>query len=118
MIRCTGDLEEAAATIRADYVIATSPDDPIEILRAFKGCRFHRAGTVTGTVGNLVCFADAFIGDRRDPRRGRTISPDAFGGPVTIEVLDEAGGVATRFGLATAAQVANHSNNAETVHAE
>lgn len=83
-----------------------------QILSAFKGCRFLCGEDASGIVGNVLCFESVKIGDARDPRRGRIITPDCFKGPVTIEVLNPGGSVISRFGLATVAQVAEHPNRA------
>lgn len=85
-----------------------------QILKAFKGCRFLCGENASGIVGKVLCFESAKIGDARDPRRGRIITQADFKGPVTIEVLNPAGEVISRFGLATAEQVAKHPNRATT----
>lgn len=81
-----------------------------QILKAFAGCRFHRGGTVSGIVANVLCFEDVVIGDPVDARRGKTVTPTYFGGSVTLEILDPKGNVVTRFGLATKDAVAAHPN--------
>ena len=85
-----------------------------QILKAFAGCRFHRGGTVSGIVGNVLCFGDVVIGDPHDGRRGKTVTPDYFGGSVTLEIMDPRGNVVTRFGLATKEAVESHPNRRAT----
>lgn len=79
-----------------------------QLLKAFSGCRFHRGGMVTGIIGRTICYDDVVIGDAHDPRRGKTVTAEYFGGPVTIEILDAAGSVAAYYGLASSEQVASH----------
>ncbi len=65
-------------------------------------------GDITGIVGSVPCFSSVRFVDRFDKRRARDVSPATLNGPATLELLDAAGKVVGRIGIATRHDVACH----------
>lgn len=65
-------------------------------------------GDMVGIVGNVPCFNMVRFVDRFDKRRARDVSPATLYGPATLELLNAAGEVVGRIGIATRHDVACH----------
>jgi len=69
---------------------------------------FRGVAIETGKGNGVPCFLCVYAGNPLDPRKGVKITSRRYGGPVSVQVVDENGRVVHCYGVASAQQVASH----------